>query len=79
MVQINDQILKSFHFVGDVEMRLRKRWIGWRSQCGEIYVSEAVGLVAVADGGGSVVFDKVYGVGGENGGVAVITKLADGD
>ena len=28
---------------------------------------------------GSVVFDEVDGVGGENGGVAVITKLADGD
>ena len=27
-VKINDQIFESFHFVGAVDMRLRKRWIG---------------------------------------------------
>ena len=32
----------------------------------------------MADDGGSVVFDKADVVGGENGGVTVITKLADG-
>ena len=33
----------------------------------------------VANNGGSVVFDEADGVDGENCGVAVITKLADGD
>ena len=33
----------------------------------------------MANNGGSVVFDEADGVGGENGGVAVITKLANGD
>ena len=33
----------------------------------------------VANDGGSDVFDDTDGVGGENSGVAVITKLADGD
>ena len=33
----------------------------------------------VANDKGSVVFDEADGVGGENGGVAVITKLANGD
>ena len=37
------------------------------------------GAVAVANNGGSVVFDEADGVGGENDGVDVITKLADGD
>ena len=60
-------------------MRLRKRWIGRQSQCGESYVPEAVGAVAVADNGGSIVFDEADGVGSENGRVAVITRLADGD
>ena len=60
-------------------MCLRKRWIGRRSRRGEIYVPEAVGVVAVADYSGSVIFDKVDSVGGENGGVSVITKLANGD
>ena len=60
-------------------MCLWKRWIGQRSQRGESYVPEAVRAVAVADDGGIVVFDKADSVGGENGGVAVITKLADGD
>ena len=55
------------------------RWIGRRRRCGESYVPEAVGAVAVADDGGSAVFDKEDGVGGENDGVAVITKLADRD
>ena len=58
---------------------MRRRWIGRHSQSGEIYVPEVVRAVAVADDGGSVVFDKAGGVFGENGGVAVITKLADGD
>ena len=75
-VQINEQILESFHFVGAVEMRFRKRWIGRRSRRGDIYVPEAVGAVAVADNGVSVVFDKAEGVGSENGGVSIITKLA---
>ena len=59
-------------------MRLRKSWIGWRSPRGEIYVPESVGAVTVAGNGGRVVFDKADGVGSENGGVAVITRLADG-
>ena len=33
----------------------------------------------VDDGGGSVVFDEADGVGGENGGLALIIKLADGN
>ena len=77
-VQIKDHIHESFHFVGAVDMRLRKRWIGRRSRRGESYIPEAVGAVAVAYNGGSVVFDKTGGVGSENGGVAVIKKLADG-
>ena len=76
-VQINDQILDSFHFVGAVDMRLRKRLIGRRSRRGEIYVTEAVGAAVVANDGGSIIFDEADGVGGENGGVAVITKSAD--
>ena len=56
-VQIKDHIHESFHFVGAVDMCLRKRWIGRRSRRGEICVPEAVGAVAVADDGGSVVFD----------------------
>ena len=59
-------------------MRLRKMWIGQRSQCSESYVPEDVGAVAVSNGGGSVVFDKKDGVGCESGRVAVITKLAGG-
>ena len=78
-VQIKDHIHESFHFVGAVDMCLRKRWIGRRSRRGEIYVPEAVGAVAVAGDGGSVVFDEADGMGGENGRVAVIKKLADGD
>ena len=78
-VYINDQIFKRFHFVGAVAMHLQKRWFGRRIRRGESYVPEAVGAVAVANDGGSVVFDKADDVGGENGGVAVITKLADGD
>ena len=58
-------------------MRLRKMWIGRRSQRGESYVPETVGVDTVAKNGGSVVFDEADGVGGENYGVAVITKLAD--
>ena len=34
-------------------------------------------MVGVADDGGSFVFDEADSVGGENGGVAVIKKLAD--
>ena len=60
-------------------MRLQKRWIGRRSRRGEMYVPDAVGAVAVANGGGSVISDEADGVGGENGGLAVITKLSDGD
>ena len=60
-------------------MRLRKMWIGRRSRRSESYAPEAVGVVAVADDGESVVFDKADVVGGENGGVAVVTKLAYGD
>ena len=33
----------------------------------------------MANNGGSLVFDKADGVGGENGEVAVIKKLANGD
>ena len=79
VVQIKDQILESFHFLGAVDMRLRKRWIGRRSRHGEIYVPDTVGSVAVANDGGSVIFDEADGVGGENGVLAVITKLADVD
>ena len=71
-VQTKDHIHESFHFVGAVDMRLQKRWIGHRSQRGEIYVPEAVGAIAVADDVGSVIFDEADGVGGENGGVEVI-------
>ena len=71
-VQINNQIFERYHFVRAVDMRLQKRWIGHRSQRGEIYVPEAVGAIAVADNGGSVIFDEADGVGGENGGVDVI-------
>ena len=78
-MQIKDHIQESFHFVGAVDMRLRKRWIGRRSRHGEIYVPDTVGAVAVANDGGSVIFDEADGVGGENGGVAVIKKLANGD
>ena len=60
-------------------MRLRKRWIGRRSQHGEICVPEAVGAVAVADNGGIVVFEEENGVGGRNSRVSIITKLANGD
>ena len=73
-VQIKDHILENFHFVGAVDMRLQKRWIGRWSRRGEIYVPEDVGAVAVSNGGGSVVFDKKDGVGCESGRVAVITK-----
>ena len=78
-MQINDQILESSHFLGAVEMRLQKRWIGRWSRRDKINVPETVGVVAVADDGGSVVFDETDGVGGENGGVDVITKLSNGD
>ena len=60
-------------------MRLRKRWIGRQSRRSESYVPESVGAVAMANDSGSVVFDEAGGVGSENGGVAVITKLADGN
>ena len=63
-VQINYKIFKRFHFVGAVDMRLRKRWIGRRSRRSENYVPEAVGAVALASNGGSVNFDEVDGVGG---------------
>ena len=53
--------------------------MGWRSRRGEIYVPEAVGAVVVANDGGSVVFNEADGVSSQNGGVAVITNLADGD
>ena len=33
----------------------------------------------MANNGGSIVFDEADGVGGKNGRVAVIKKLADGD
>ena len=78
-MQIKDQIHESFYFAGAVDMRLRERWIGRRSQRGEIYVPEDVGEVAVADEGGSVVLDEAESVGSENSRVAVITRLADGD
>ena len=78
-VQINDRIFERFHFVGAVDMRLRKRWIGQQSRCGDSYVPEAVGEVAVANDGGSVVFDEADGVGGETGVLAVIIKLVNGD
>ena len=60
-------------------MRLQERWIGRRCRRGEIYVPGGVGVVSVADNGESAVFDEADGVGGENGGVAVITELDDGD
>ena len=78
VVYINDHILKRFDFVGAVAMCLKKRWIGRWSQRRERYVSEAVGAVAVADNGGSAIFDEANGVVGEIGGVAVITKSANG-
>ena len=37
-VYINDQIFEPFHFLGAVDMRLQKKWIGWRSRRGESYV-----------------------------------------
>ena len=78
-MQIKDQILEIFHCVGAVDMLLRKRCIKQQSRSGENYVPEVVGAVMVANDNGSVVFDEADGVGGENGGVAVITKLANGD
>ena len=60
-------------------MRLQKRCIGQRSRRSERYVLEAVGAVAVADDSGSVVFYEAGDVGSENGGVTIITKLANGD
>ena len=36
-------------------------------------------MVAVANDSGSVIFDEMGGVGSENGRVAIIMKLADGD
>ena len=54
-------------------------WIGRRSRRGEIYVPEDVGAVAVVGDSGSVVFDEVDCVGGENAVLAVIKKLANGD
>ena len=79
VVQISHQIFERFHFVCAVDISLRKRWIGRRCQRGESYVSEDVGSVAAVDDSESAVFDKADGVGGENGEVAIITKLADGD
>ena len=60
-------------------MHLQKICIGRRSRRSESYISKTVGAVAVANDGGSVLFDKADCVGGENGKVVVITKLANED
>lgn len=76
-MQVDDEILQSFHVVGTVDERSgEKRLVGW-VRADQRNVPEASGEVTVADDMGGAGFGESDKFGGEGGVVAVIAQLSN--